>query len=216
MSGARRHPPYGNFIITSAEGGFVPYIGQGGYIHRLDNALQPLNTTTGPGLPLLNWIVLSSSAGNPVIPPNIAFDLTFLFLGSFTQVECGLAPAAGQECTPIIGGPLVTPDNPLGLSAFNLSNTTATTSTASFTALAIERNLTTGEEAPVVATFSAQFTVPFQTVLAQLSSAPFSITRSYSGTLEVSQIPEPQTTTLLGGGLLILAGMGMRRFRRKA
>ncbi len=201
---------YGNFSVTSTgPGSFAPYLNQGGYIHNLDNSGQPLNTNFN----LLNFIFFSATAGNPVLVPDIALDLHFIFLGVDPQAQCAIAPAPGQICTPIIPA-LVSANNPQGLSAFNLQNT-QTGSTASFSVAGNARRISTGEISGFTGVFTAQFNVPYQTVLAQLSAG--AVTNSYSSTFTATTIPEPETTALVLGGLLVLLGrFGMRRYSRRS
>src|SRR5579864_4433125 len=130
---------YGNFSVTSGSGSFAPYLSQGGYIHSLDNTAEPLNQNFN----LANFIIFSGTAGNPVMPPDIALDLHFIFLGVDGQSQCAAAPSPGQTCTPVIPA-LVTASNPSGLSAFNLQNT-QTGSSASFSLSGTARRISTGE-----------------------------------------------------------------------
>lgn len=198
---------YGNFSVTSSSGSFGPYFTQGGYVHNLDNTAEPLNTNFN----LANFIIFSSTAGNPVIPPDIALDLQFIFLGVDGQSQCAAAPAPGQTCTPIIPA-LVSASNPTGLSAFNLQNT-QTGSSASFSVSGTARRISTGETSSFTGVYTAQFNVPYQTVLAQLATG--SVTNSISATFLATAVPEPETTALVLGGLLVLLGrIGMRRFNR--
>jgi hypothetical protein len=201
---------YGNFAVTSATGAdFTPYFGQGGYIHNLDQASQPLNTPFS----LPDFIVFSGTAGNPVLPPDIALDLHFIFLGIDPQAQCALPPAPGQNCTPIVPA-LVSPSNPLGLSAFNLQNT-QTGSTASFSVAGSARRISTGELSNFTGLFTAQFNVPFQDVLATFGTSG-TVTNSYSSTFAVTIVPEPETAGLVLGGLLIVLGrIGVARFSRR-
>lgn len=200
---------YGNFAVTGGTGSFAPYVTEGGYIHAINNTSEPLNTSFS----LPNFIMFSSSAGNPVLPPDIALDLSFIFLGVDGQAQCAAAPAPGQTCTPAIPA-LVSSANPSGLSAFNLQNT-QTGSSASFSVEGTARRISTGETSNFTGVFTAQFNVPYQTVLQELARG--SITNSYSATFQATVVPEPQTTALVLGGLLVLLGRaGMRRLNRRS
>jgi len=203
--------PYGNFTDTAGTGSFAPYVTQGGYIGNVSQATAPLNT---PFL-LPNWIVYSSTPGNPVLPPDIILDLRFIFLGVDPTAlpgvgVCGGAPVPGQTCTPIIPA-LVTAANPGGLSPYNLQNIAGGGSTASFAVAGTARRISSpGDVSNFNGTFTAQFNDPFQTVLGQLLSTG-AVSNSYSATFVVSAIPEPATESLAIGAVLILAGLGLRK-----
>ena len=195
---------YGNFSTTGATNSFAPYNTQGGDIHNLSQATTPLNQTFN----LPNFLIFSGTAGNPVIPPDIALDLHFIVLGVDPQATCTAAPTAGQTCTPAFAA-LVSAANPLGLSAFNLQNT-QTGSTASFSVAGTARRISTGETSAFNGVFTAQFTVPYQTVLTQLASG--TVTNSYSATFLATPIPEPGTAALILGGAALVVGSRIRRF----
>jgi len=200
----------GNFSTTGGTDSFAPYVTQGGYIQNLSQATTPLNET----FDLPNFLTFSATAGNPVLPPDIALDLHFIFLGVDPQAPCTAAPAPGQVCTPAFAA-LVSAANPLGLSAFNLQNT-QTGSTASFSVSGSARNISTGEVSPFTGVFTAQFTVPYQTILTELQTG--AVTNAYSATFLATPIPEPGTAALILGGVALVAGSRIRRFvpRRKA
>jgi hypothetical protein len=203
----------GNFIASgplAQTGSFVPYANDSGFIKNLNQGVQPLNT-----LFLLSNFLTFSPTGT-VLSPDIALDLTFIALGTDTSAQCS-APAnpsqvPAQVCTPMIAS-LVTAANPLGLSAFNLANTT-TGSTASFTVAGNARRISTGELTPFNGNFSAVFTSntgttdgSYQALLAQFATGG-TVTAPYSATFKANLIPtpEPGTTALMLGGLLLLAG----------
>jgi hypothetical protein len=163
---------------------------------------------------LSNFLVFSNSPGNPVLPPDIALDLRFIFLGVNPQAPCTAAPAVGQTCTPAFAG-LVTAANPLGLSAFNLQNT-QTGSTASFSVSGTARRISTGEVSNFSGVYTAQFAgMSYQQLLNTLATGGSVNNASYSATFMSTVIPEPETTALVLGGLLLVVGGSFRRFRRK-
>ncbi len=198
----------GNFNVTGGTGDLAGYVGQGGHIKHLDSTTTPANES----FLLTDWLTFSNEPTNPVASPNIALDLQFIYLGSSGQAQCFAAPAAGQTCTPQIPA-LVTAANPLGLSPYNLQNTPVG-STASFSVAGVARNTDTGELSNFFGTFTAPFDVSYQVVLSQLVSG--SISNAYSGTITLtaqppSEVPEPETVSMLvAGGLLMLVG-GIRR-----
>lgn len=194
-------PNYGNFSET----GIANFAGlQGGYIHSLSEATTP----AGGGFLLPNFIIFPSA-------PNIALDLNNIFLGVDSPAGCAASPAApGQMCTPQSAA-FVTPQDPTGLSPLNLQNLNGGGSSASFSVAGITRNVATGETSPFNGLFTAQFTVPYQTLLATVLSGG-TITNSYSATFTVTAgVPEPGSIFMMLGGLLIVGGAGLGKLGRR-
>lgn len=203
----------GNFLTTQAVGDFSGYLGQGGFIESLNPAVAPPNTAVD----LKNFVTFSSSGlPNPVSTPDIALDLNKVLLGVEGPGDCALAPAAGQNCTPQGIPQLTNPNNPLGLSVFNFSNT-QTGATVSFSMNGTARRLSTGETSGFTGVFTANFIgTNYQTLFAALN-AGLTINTPYSATFIVkpaSEVPEAGTLAMLLGGLLFLGGTGFRRFCR--
>jgi hypothetical protein len=211
---------YGDFLTSGAvalTGSFVPYAGDTGYIHSLSQTAQPLNANF-----LLQNFLVFNPAGT-VANPDIALDLTFIFLGTGGQADCAAPPdpnrVPAQTCTPTIPA-LVTPTNPLGLSAFTLANT-PTGSTASFVLAGNARRISTGELSPFTGTLSATFTSTpgttdksYQALLSAFAGGG-SISSSYSTSFNaIIGVPEPATTPLVLGAMLIFAGAGFRKFHK--
>lgn len=205
---------------AAQSGSFLPYANGHGYIQSLNQSAEPLNTN----FLLSNFITFSPMD----TPADIAFDLTFIFLGTSGQAQCG-APAnpsqiPAQVCTPVIPS-LVSASNPGGLSAFNLANT-STGSTASFNVKGKVRRISTGETSDFTGEFTAVFTSDpgttdrsYQALLQTFANGG-TITTGYSAQFKAvitpTGIPEPGTISLACGGLLILVGVaGRRRIRRR-
>lgn len=188
-------PPSGTFVVsnTGNTGSFAGLANTTGTILDLNDTLQPPGQTFTP----LNGFVTFTAA------PNISLNLTGIDPGTYSSADCFTLPAAGQTCTP--------PSTGNGFaSPFNLSNTSATTSTAAFTVFGDAVNTATGESNPFIGVFSTQFTVPYQTLLQEVASGD--IATSYSSTFTATTVPEPMTPILLGSGLV---GLAMLRRRRR-
>lgn len=141
--------------------------------------------------------------------PNLRIDLTFIQLGVFSPAGCGSPPAAGQTCTPVVPA-LVSPSNPGGLSPYNFMNVSSTLSSLQFS---VSGNLVNGAvSTPIQGIFTAQFTVPFQTVLAGMATGAFPTSISANFATTPAAVPEPTAMLLLGSGL---AGIAVKLKRRK-
>jgi hypothetical protein len=184
-------PPNGAFAVSNS--------GNTGSFAGLNNtagSILDIPTMSGP---LPGFITFAAA-------PNIRLDLTSVDPGTFTSTDCGLPAAPGQTCTP---GPPFPQPNP-----FNLSNSTATLSTAAITFHGTAVNTITGETSSFVGVFSSQFTVPYQTLLAEVSRGA-SISTSYSASITATPtgVPEPATMILLGSGLIGVFVIGRKRAR---
>jgi len=145
---------------------------------------------------------------NPFAGPNtltnfltigeFTFDLGFVGPGVFGSAQCGAAAAAGQTCT--VPG-----------TAINQVNTTGNQSTFSFRFTGTARDETGAS--PFRGVFTAQFNRSFQDVNT-LARTGNGIETTFSATL--TAVPEPATVTLMGAGLLALAGVAARRRRQTA
>jgi hypothetical protein len=163
---------------------------------------EMVQTPGVPFPPLVGFLTFASAS-------NIRLDLTSIDVGSFTSTDCFAPPAAGQTCTPPLGF-----GGAVGTNPFNLNNTSASTSSASITFHGNAVNTTTGETASFVGVFSSQFTVPYQTLLADIAAGT-TVSTSYSATITAtaSQVPEPATMILLGSGLIGIFVIGRKRAR---
>jgi hypothetical protein len=96
-------------------------------------------------------------------------------------------------------------------SPFDLTNTLATTSTVAITVRGNTVNTATGESSPFIGIFTKQFTVPYQTLLEEVTTGQ--VATSYSTTFTATTVPEPMTPIVLGSGLI--APEAMRQPRRR-
>jgi hypothetical protein len=185
----------GNFGVDpfTQTGSFSTVAGTSGTIKDLNLVAEPV----GVPFTLTDWMVFSSN-------PNITFTLNLIPGGVFTPAGCTGPAAAGQNCTP--------PGSP-----FNLTNTSSTSSVASFKTDGTVTNRATSEVSSFDGTFSTQFTnQSLQQLLATVNGGG-SVSATYSANFVVtgaSVIPEPATITLtIAGVVLILAGT-LRKRRR--
>jgi hypothetical protein len=159
----------------------------------LNNASEPVNTPISDP----NFIsFLSAPLGFPT------FTLTFVYPGSGGLAGCVAPPVITmppQTCT-VPGSP------------FTLSNNAGGTSTGSFVFAG-----TTTDGGTWVGDFSANFTVPYQTVLDELAVGP--VNDTFSGTVTVTPgttTPEANSGIMLASGLvLVLLSLGSRRISRR-
>lgn len=196
----------GNFIVTQGTGDFAAYVTQGGFIESLMTPAAPINLAFS----MPDFITFSSEPVNPVLPPDIALDLEFIFAGINGQVDCLAVAAVGQQCTPT-NPAFVNPGNPLGLSQYNLQNT-QTGSSASFSVSGNARRISTGELSDFTGIFTANFSTSYQELL-KATSGGGAIVTPYSASFNVTLIPEPGSSALMmiGIGLGLLARFGRSR-----
>jgi hypothetical protein len=203
----------GNIAVASSTGTFAALNGDFGYIKDINEAGQPVQNVPFPTL--ANFITFVTSSN--VALPNITLDLTELPEGTDTQS----ATCAGlSHCTPTSAA-FVNPNNPGGVSAFNLDyNSTVNSTTASFSFMGIVRDNVPGDN-PSMAAFTGTFSEPIanttpQELLATIANGG-TVTAAYGeqGSLTINTVPEPGTTALVLGGVLLLLGkVGMRHFNR--
>lgn len=127
------------------------------------------------------------------------FDLGFVGPGTFGSGECGASAASGQTCT--VAG-----------TAINQVNLTANQSTFSFRFTGSAREGEMGATVPFRGLFTAQFNRNFQDV--NRLAREGGIETTFSAT--ITTVPEPATVTLMGVGVLALAGVAARRRRATA
>jgi hypothetical protein len=203
----------GNIAVASSTGTFAALNGDFGYIKDISEAGQPIQNV--PFATLANFITFVTSSNAAL--PNITLDLTELPTGTDTQSS---TCAGLNHCTPTSPA-FVNANNPGGVSGFNLDyNASVNSTTASFTFFGIVHDNVAGDS-PNTATFAGTFSEPIsnttpQQLLAAIATGG-TVTAAFGqqGTLTLQTIPEPQTTALVLGGLLVLLGrVGMRRYSR--
>ncbi len=190
--------PGGAFTITDLgnTGTFAGLSSTTGVIKNLD----VITTPVGQSVSVPDFITFSAA-------PNLSITLGMIEAGVYSSADCFLAPAPGQTCTlpPGFGGAPATQPN-----AINLSNTaTGSTASLSFTGSAVDS--ATGSMSTANGILSAQFTVPYQTLLADIASGS-PVPTSYSATVSATVVPEPSTLILFSCGLIAVSTL--RRYRK--
>jgi hypothetical protein len=188
------------FTLTNGMGAFstIPS-GSQESIQNLSLVTEPVGSTFGP-FPFIAFPT------NPSLP---GLDINFIFPGIYSTATCGGAPAVGQSCTPAAGG---------AAGPFNFVNNPPAAGPQA-TATFVFGGVTADSSATWVGNFTSQFSVPFQSVLAQLASNG-SVSNTYSATtkltLTISAVPEPGTVGLMLSGSLALVIWATRRRRAAA
>jgi len=177
-------------VVEGSSGSFASLVGGTVDMHDITSAAVQV------GLPSQNFTFVTGFAGH-----SWAIVLDQLNEGVFAAnpaTNCPAPPAAaGQVCTPSIGGVA----NP-----FSFINTSADSSTVSVTFTGRAIDLLNPQDVTAVrgvigATFSED---NFQNLLAQAARGA-TITTSYSGT--ITAVPEPSSAAMTLIGALLVAGM---------
>jgi hypothetical protein len=187
-------PVSGPFTIGPADmqqGGFMALAGTTGSIKNITNPPY----ATGVIFPTPDFMTFAAA-------PNISITMLELLPGTDGAAGCADTPAAsGQTCTPTGSDE----------NQFNLQNTSATSSTASFAIFGDEVDSLTNTSSFITGTFTIPFTTEnFQELLATLNGGG-TITTPFSGELDitpaVAATPEPATLIdfLIGG----ISGLGL-------
>jgi hypothetical protein len=192
-------PDSGLLSITGSQtGGFNAFIGT--TVGTVDDITNPPDATTIP-LDVPDFITFSGPESN------ISITLTELLPGIDGAAGCSDAiAAAGQVCTPDV--PVESP--------FNLQNTSATSSTASFNILGIEVDSLTGDTIGITGAFTTPFdSMTFQELLATVGDAPGGgiVATPFSAQFTTGAVaPEPGTLIAL---MIGMAALGANLIRRK-
>lgn len=205
LTGCGTH--YGDFAIGTngvSTGSFAQYNGTFGQILDINNTNAPLNTNVS----LANFIIFDQ-AGNSTTG-NITLTLNLIPLGTDTvSTNCvGLT-----HCTPQ-NAALITAQNPLGLSAFNLdSNAGGTTAQFAVMGTVLDGH---GDTATFIALFSSTFAgeTPAQVLAQALSTNGTSPIESFANSVTITVVPEAATLWLTGGALLALGCARKQVFQR--
>jgi len=190
----------GPFVIGTqpgdATGGFAPLEGTGGTILNIDSPPYTVNT-----------FVATPDFMTFTAAPNITFTLTELLAGVEGAGQCNLTVAQAQ------GGQNCTPNTP-ALSPYNLTNTSASTSVASFNVIGVEVDSLTGTQIGFTGVVSSTFNESYEQLLADVTAGTAVTT---TASLSFSTVPEPGTGISLALGAFSIAGLiGFGRRRAKS
>jgi hypothetical protein len=173
---------------AAQQGGFAALAGTSGVIQNITNPPDPAGAVNIP-----DFITFNAD-------PNVSITLTFLYAGTDGAPGCLLTPpAAGQVCTP------QAPD--LSLSPFDLTNTSPTSSIASFNVFGYEVDNTTGDMVGITGALTTPFTSQnFQQLLAIMNGSG-TVTTSFAAQFQTVETPEPGSMTelIVGVGLMGIA-----------
>lgn len=184
-------------IGENATGSFAGLDGTVVTIQDLMDSTEPVDQTFGPD----EFISFDAAPSMPTLL------IDYIYGGVFTNTDCSDTPAVGQTCTPAgpNGGP----------SPFSFTNVEGnqgnppieSDATFTFGGVTSDGGVWEGQ-------FSADFDVPYQTVLLNLASSG-SVSDTYASELTVevgSATPEPGPGVMLASGLgLILLSVASRR-----
>jgi hypothetical protein len=189
------------FTVQPSTDGFAPLAGDTGIILPITNPPDAVD------IPLTDTFMTLPAAG----ADGITFTITDLFAGIDGETECADPVAtAGQVCTP---APPISAD----VSPFNLQNTSATSSSASFNLIGYETDIATGD----TEAFSGSFSDPavdmsYQAILGEIEGGG-TFTTPFSAQIVVDSTPEPNSLVELMMGIgLVGIGLVYRKKLKKA
>jgi hypothetical protein len=170
--------------------------------------IMDLNTSTEPVGPTFGPDQFISFNAFPLFP---TLAINMIFPGYSPPPPSGLTGCPGIPFPP---GPVVVGQTctPSANSPFTFTNTQGGQSNASFTFAGV-----TSDGGTWIGNFSADFTVPYQTVLEGLSKTG-TVTDTFAGTITVTSgsTPEPDSWYMAASGLaLVLLSLGTKRFFRR-
>ena len=161
------------------------FAGLGGTAVTIMPVTNPPAVTGGAGFAPQSFLSFDAAPALGTLP------LNFIFAGINSAASCGAAPAVGQVCSP-------------ANTPFNFQNTPGGGSSLVF----VFSGISNPAGSTWTGTFSSQFRVPYQNVLATLANGG-TVTSTYSASFNV--IPEPTSLALVLGGLGILVSVSRRR-----
>jgi hypothetical protein len=168
-------------------------LSEGMGIYALENGQNGIMTLTNPPDVVGSDFAPQLFIQFDVDPTPSSLDIDYIYPGVGDPANCTAAPntSGTQTCT-IPGSP------------FTFTNEQNGDSTATFTFAGVTAD---GQDA-WSGTFSANFLVPYQSIVANFINNPGNATQedTFAGTLDVkvSAVPEPGTLMLIGAGLLAL------------
>jgi hypothetical protein len=184
------------FSIVPSTGGFAALDGTTGTIQPITNPPDAVDVPLDQ--PLMTF----------AIAPNITITLTELYAGIDGEAGCvDPVATAGQVCTP---APPISTD----VSPYNLQNTSATTSSASFNIVGVEHDSLTDTNIGVVGSFSdPSVDMSYQGILGVIEGGG-TFTTPFSA--QISTTPEPATLTelMMGFGLVGIGLVYRKKLRR--
>lgn len=187
------------FTVQPSAGGFATLDGTTGTIQPITN--PPDETDTPLDQPFMTF----------TIAPNITIALTELIAGIDPSTDCDVAvAAAGQVCTPDEAAP----GAPASIAPYNLQNTSATTSSASFNIVGIETDSSTGDTIGVVGSFSdPSVDLSYQAILGMIEGGG-TFTTPFSA--QISTTPEPNSLLdlMMGIGLVGIGLVYRKKLKR--
>jgi hypothetical protein len=179
-------------------GGFAALAGDTGTIQNITN---PPDTTDTP---LTQAFIAIPSAG--------ADGITF----TLTDLLSGIDGSAGCSDSLALPGEVCTPDTP-NQSPYNLQNTSATSSSASFYIVGFETDVATGDTIGISGAFTdPSSNMSFQAILADIAAPGGTFDATFAGQIATDATPEPNSLLelMMGIGLVGISAVYRKRIKR--